>query len=320
MSSLVTVKFRAMNTDVEAQLIHGLSEQKGAEYTALVQDWFRDMELRLSRFLSNSEVSQLNRSSGSWMLVSDVMYQLLTEAETYRLHSEGLFTINVLAALQAAGYDRSFDHVSQFQENQDAQLLPWNEQAVYELDSRMKAVKLRSGVQLDLGGIAKSWSVRKLSGWLRRKKGITRGLINAGGDAVVWDDIGEEQPSELRIQNPWNTLDSDAAIRLFNGGAATSSTLGRSWPTAAGECFHHIIDPRRMKPSTSDVVQCTITGSDVTACEVWSKVFCIAGFERGMQLLTRHAPTYRSYIYTSDRSFHQHPITLEDHVGRRRET
>lgn len=307
-----------MNTDVEAQLIHQLNplsdlaktEAEAGDFAALVKDWFEDMETRLSRFKAGSELSRLNRAAGSWMLVSDILFELLAEAEAYRLRTAGFFNTNVLAALHAAGYGQSFEYAGQFKPGAHFQgeiLIP--DESFLEMDTRMKAVRLSSGAQLDLGGIAKSWSVRKLSEWLRRKRDIKRGLINAGGDAMVWDDCTDGGPAELRIQNPWDTSGSDAAICLYNGGVATSSTLGRSWKTPQG-VYHHLIDPRKMKPSGSDVVQCTIAGPDVTACEVWAKVVCIAGLELGTAMLAEHAPSYEGYIYKSDRSLYRHQAAV----------
>lgn len=327
MNNRISVHFRAMNTDIEAQLIqqrnpHSDSAKEtrdeAGEYAALVKEWFEDMETRLSRFNEGSELNRLNRAAGSWMLVSDILFQLLAEAEAYRLRTDGLFNVNVLAALQAAGYDRSFEHAGQFRPTapfKGAILRP--DEPYMEMDARMKAVRLRSGVQLDLGGIAKSWSVRKLSDWLRRRKGIKRGLINAGGDAMVWDDRADGGPAELSIQNPWDAACSDAAIRLYNGGVATSNTLGRSWETPQGK-YHHLIDPRGMRPSGSDVVQCTISGPDVTACEVWAKVLCIAGLERGTAMLAEHAPSYEGCIYMSDGSLRRHQAAIPPQWNGRR--
>jgi len=326
MSNRTVIKFRAMNTDVEAILIHKAARQQlseaetqaeAGEYAALVKRWFGDMEARLSRFRANSELSRLNRSAGSWLLVSDILFDILAEAEAFRLRTEGLFNVNVLEALRASGYDQSFEKAAHFSPSMLSVGAALPLQPFMEMDAGMKAVKLRSGAQVDLGGIAKGWSVRKLSDWLRRKRGIKTGLINAGGDAAVWDERTDAAPAELRIQNPWDASSSDATITVRGGGVATSSTLGRSWKTPSG-VYHHIIDPRGMRPSSSDVVQCTITGPDVTACEVWAKVVCIAGLEQGKALLVKHAPAYEAYMYRTDHSLYKHEAAIsQKETGRR---
>ncbi|MCA0756161.1 FAD:protein FMN transferase [Paenibacillus sp. N4] len=308
MADRTTVRFQAMNTRIEAVLLHETGTD-GGKYAQLVKSWFEDMERKFSRFREDSELSLLNRSAGSWLLVSGLLYALLEEAERYRRLTGGLFDMNVLRAMHAAGYDRSFEHAGSFAAKELPAAGTDTDEPLLELAAGMKAVKLRSGAQLDLGGIAKGWSVKLLSGWLR-KQGIQTGLINAGGDAAVWDDRPDGGEAELAIQNPWEPASSDAAIYLRQGGAATSSTLGRRWSGPAG-AFHHIIDPRSGRSSESGVVQCTVSGPEVTACEVWAKAVSIAGLDEGRKLLTGQAPEYKAFIYTEDRRLHVHePRTL----------
>ena len=73
----VRFRFRAMNTDVEVQLATGLEEAMQAE--ALIRNWFETQERRFSRFLPDSELSRLNRSTG-WMPVSAAMDEVLSLA------------------------------------------------------------------------------------------------------------------------------------------------------------------------------------------------------------------------------------------------
>ncbi|WP_139996824.1 FAD:protein FMN transferase [Paenibacillus paridis] len=320
MDNRTTIHFRAMNTDVEAILIHnsdarspGNAEDnsEAGEYAALVKQWFLDMENRLSRFRADSELSQLNRSGGNWQLVSPLLFQILSEANKYRMLTGGLFNVHMLKALEAAGYSQSFEHIGHIQGFPIHSIGPATSDTLLEMDAGMKAVRLQRGAEVDLGGIAKSWSARKLADWLRRKRGVQAGMINAGGDAAIWDLRSASAPAELRIQNPWKPDCAEAVILLRNGGIATSSTLGRSWNLQDGTFCHHILDPRTMKPSRSDVVQCTITGPDVTACEVWAKAVCIAGFEEGTALLATYAPEYAGYMYTADRTLRKHEASSD---------
>ncbi len=309
-----------MNTDVEAILIHNSDAQspgnaednsEAGEYAAFVKQWFLDMENRLSRFRANSELSQLNRSAGSWQLVSPLLFQILAEANKYRMLTGGLFNVHMLKALEAAGYNQTFEHIGHIQAYPIISSCPATSDTLLEMNAGMKAVRLQRGAEVDLGGIAKSWSARKLADWLRRKRGVQAGMINAGGDAAVWDVRSDSTPAELRIQNPWDPGRAEAVISLRNGGVATSSTLGRSWSRPDGSSCHHILDPRTLRPSRSDVVQCTITGPDVTACEVWAKAVCIAGLEEGTALLATYAPEYAGFMYTADRTLRKHEASSD---------
>jgi thiamine biosynthesis lipoprotein len=169
-----------------------------------------------------------------------------------------------------------------------------------DIDPGMKAVLLAPQVQLDLGGIVKGWAVRRLAEWMKREGKIARGLVNAGGDLMAWGrHDGQPQPWGIAIENPWRPDEDIGLLQLACGAAATSSRLGRAWQTDQGR-MHHLIDPRTMRPSRSDTVQCTVTGPDPIVCDVWAKTICILGSEEGAALLKRQAPAYEAAIFTED--------------------
>ncbi|MCK9910545.1 FAD:protein FMN transferase, partial [Microbacteriaceae bacterium K1510] len=94
------------------------------------------------------------------------------------------------------------------------------------LDIPMCAVQLAAGSQIDLGGIVKGWSVDRLAKWLKQK-GISRGLINAGGDLQVWGGFNHSEPWCVGIAHPFEEELDMAVVSLFDGAAATSNIVGR---------------------------------------------------------------------------------------------
>src|SRR5512132_4128051 len=70
--------------------------------------WILHMHDRFTRFEPNSELSQLNASSGRWSSVSPELEALLRESLRAFDISDGLVNVAVLPALLAAGYTRDF--------------------------------------------------------------------------------------------------------------------------------------------------------------------------------------------------------------------
>jgi thiamine biosynthesis lipoprotein len=68
--------------------------------------------------------------------------------------------------------------------------------------------------------------------------------------------------------------------------------------------MHHLIDPRTMLPSQSDIVQCTVIGSNTTDCEIAAKVVCILGSGEGTEWLMNQYPDFQSIFFTSDGDRH----------------
>lgn len=307
---LHTFTFRSMNTTVETALdcdpgLAGVIEEE-------TRDWFGFVEERFSRFRADSELSRINRLPGDPVLISDTMLEVLLLAEAYRLATDGIFQPLVGVPLKHWGYDADFDEVRQrpvpFRLTHRPAPVVTGE---LELDPVMKSVRLPPGKELDLGGLVKSWSVQRLMQWLHNSRGIRQGMINAGGDLAVWGHRTEEHRLLWRIgiQDPWNGDRDIGWLELSGGAAATSGILGRAWPTDQG-IKHHIIDPRTMEPSASGVVQCTVTGPDLSACEVWSKVICILGAADGFPLFLDRTAGYEALYFTENGGIEGSPSLL----------
>lgn len=286
-------EFKAMNTTVEAMWFDVRTD---ADVRAWIIDEFGRMERKFSRFLPDSELSRLNRQAGNLCMATPEMADLLVLAEHYGKETDGIFTVTALRGLLAAGYTDSFERLSGTVRvaQISASAYADNPDALW-VDSAMKAVRLAPDVQLDLGGIAKSWTVARLSEQLKRR-GISRGMINAGGDLAVWGGYAAGTPWVVDIQNPWSENENSGSVALYDGAVATSGILGRRWMTDRGE-MHHLIDSRTMLPSRSDVVQCTVIGQDPVECEVWSKTLCILGSEEGRVLYGKRKPACDALLF-----------------------
>jgi thiamine biosynthesis lipoprotein len=162
----------------------------------------------------------------------------------------GLFDPTVLAAVRAAGYDRSFDDLPQ-RSILDAVAPPPGCDGI-EVDTRLDLVRLPAGVGIDPGGIGKG-----LAADLSHRGGrpVPTAMVSLGGDLRSRDT----PPRAGRSPSPsWHRPD-----QLPDGAVATSSTLRRRWTTSDGPA-HHVIDPRTGRPSQGAVVACS-----VVAAEAW---------------------------------------------------
>ncbi len=72
-----------------------------------VPGWFQEWEQTLSRFLPDSELTQLNFHPEKPVSVSDTLWEVLCAALDMEEKSGGLVSPALLNALVACGYDRS---------------------------------------------------------------------------------------------------------------------------------------------------------------------------------------------------------------------
>nr|WP_258168562.1 FAD:protein FMN transferase [Paenibacillus sp. AR247] len=96
--------------------------------------------------------------------------------------------------------------------------------------------------------------------------------------------------------------DIDSLVIRRNAGVATSSRLKRKWLDGEGQERHHILDPRTMMPSLTDVVQATVIHPSLTAAEVYAKCLLILGLQAGIAWLERKHPAAAAVLVCEDGS------------------
>ncbi len=93
--------FRAMNTDIQLAADGRADELASAFWTT--QLFIEACERRFTRFSAESELSQLNRSAGTWFQASPQMLEMIALALACHEQTEGLFDPSILPDLQRAG-------------------------------------------------------------------------------------------------------------------------------------------------------------------------------------------------------------------------
>ena len=268
---LLQRSFRAMNTDMRILLYAPAGSRPRYERAlAAAEGDIRAQEARFSRFLGESELSQLNHSAGRWMIPSAEMLEVLELAQ--RLHREtgGLFNPGVLPVLEWSGYDRSFELLSTDRPAQLAPLLAGIGIESLEFDG--ERVRLPAGCRLDLGGIVKGWTADHVADALAY---LGPALVDLGGDIAV---RGRAPGGAWRIgvESPRSTGGLLTMISVRQGGVATSGTVRRQW-RRGNAVLHHIIDPRTGAPARSDIVQAVVVAESAVRADVWAKTALILG-------------------------------------------
>jgi thiamine biosynthesis lipoprotein len=267
--------FRSMGTDVELLLDVDDPESAAAAFADAEHEFGR-IEERFSRFRSDSELSQLNRSGTA--PVSAEMLSLLETALDGRQRKGGRFDPTVHDALAASGYDRSFEQIDAASHDPEPAGRPAACNGTVTIDRAAGTVALAAGVRIDLGGIAKGHAADRVAGRLARTGPC---LVNAGGDIAV---AGHPPGGVWNIGVP--TGDGEITLALVSGGLATSGRDRRSW-SRAGEHRHHLIDPSTGRSSTSDLMRVTVVGRSAVDAEILAKHLFLMGSEAAARTAER---------------------------------
>ena len=275
------LEFRAMGCHMLAAL--DSDDERAVQAIAEVPTWFEEWEDRLSRFRPASELNQLNRAPERAVRVSDVLWQVLQRSLDAAQVSQGLVTPAVLDALQAAGYDTSFDMLNLDDEApaEPAHIGDWR---AIECDAQTQTIRLPRGMRLDFGGVAKGWAADEA---VRRLSAYAPALVDAGGDIAISGPMSDGGRWPVAIADPMNPDSDLALLKLSADAVATSGRDYRPWQRN-GKMQHHIIDPRTGQPAQTDVLSATVVAPSASDAEVAAKVALILGSRDGLQWIEEH--------------------------------
>lgn len=214
------------------------------------EEFVRDIEDRCSRFQPDSQLSRLNRER---RIDDPVIAELTSLALEFRSVTHGAFDPAVGDAVVASGYDRSFELI-----RGAPALAPRLSLGQPAIPVHGDTVELRGPGRLDLGGIAKGWTVDHI-GALLEQRGARTYFVDGGGDLLVGGERETDEVIEL--------CTGGYRIGLRRGGVASSSTVHRHWETPTGSA-HHIIDPRTDLPADGQWVQASVVAANTTTADV----------------------------------------------------
>jgi FAD:protein FMN transferase len=285
-------QFRAMGCHMLAVI--DCDDTPAVAQLAEVPGWFEAWEQQLSRFRADSDLSRLNAAGGHSAVVPPALWEVLGVALDAARQSEGLVQPTILAALEAAGYDRSFDELAPAMAGAPlpAHASDWG---ALKLDGRTNTVTLPAGVRLDLGGVAKGWAADQAA---HRLAEAGPALVDAGGDISVSGSMADGSPWPIAIANPFALDESLGLVLLARGAVATSGRDYRRWMRGGVE-QHHIIDPRSGQPAQTNILSATIVAPDGPLAEMAAKVALILGSRVGLAWLDAR-PTLAGLLVLED--------------------
>jgi thiamine biosynthesis lipoprotein len=294
-----------MNTGVQIWLY---SHQPEAEAVlADIEGLFHSFEKRLSRFEPDSELSRLNRWPQERFRASPTLIDAVGAALWLAEASGGFYDPTILADLEKAGYDRSFEQLGQPAPLTDAGAdlrpddggLPFRRAPLtfhsIQVNWAEGAIFKPVGLRLDLGGMGKGWTVDRAAD---RLQGLGPFLVNAGGDIFAYHSPPGRKGWQVELIHPLKPGQLMATLWLHHRALATSTIAKRRWQQG-GKIMHHLIDPRTGQPARTDAISVTVVADRTVVAEVYAKVALILGVEAGLAYL-QQAPGVEGLIYTAD--------------------
>jgi thiamine biosynthesis lipoprotein len=253
--------------------------QKGEAAIASV---FADMH-RIDRLMStwkeDTEISRVNREAGKHPVqISAELFRLLQVSVEYSELTRGAFDITYASV----GYLYDFKKGVHPDQKAIEAALPGISFRHMKLDPKTTSVFFaRPGMRIDLGGIAKGHSVDRGIEILQ-KQGITRAMVNAGGDTrIIGDRFGK--PWVVGVRDPDHEGRVFLRLPLTDTAFSTSGDYERYFDED-GKRFHHIIDPKT-GDSARKCRSVTVISTTATRTDALTKSVFIMGPEEGIRFI-----------------------------------
>ena len=263
---LARFEYTEYHMGVDVRIVAYAPDAKTAERDcAAAFERFAELDTIMSDYRADSELMRLcAQSGGPPVPVSKDLFRVLLRAQQVARQSGGAFdvTCGPLVALWRKAR-KTFVLPTPEDIEQARSLVGWQKMRLNP--SKHTAQLLVSGMKLDLGGIGKGYADDCAQQVLKRR-GITRALVEAGGDIVVSDPPPGESGWKIQVPNA-----AASPLMTFANVAVSTSGDTEQFVDIGGKRYSHILDPRTGQALTSRV-QVTIIARDGITSDSLSKV------------------------------------------------
>ena len=254
------------------------------------------IENLMSTSLPDSEISKINQNAGiKPVKISLDTFTVLSCAKEIAILSDGAFepTIGRLVKLW---------NINSIVNDTTGKILPKLpsqseiEKALAKTDYKklildkenQTAFLQTSGMELDVGGIAKGYATDCIVSILKEEK-ISSALIDLGGNiyAYGYKNQKEKTPWKIGIKNPLNPTGSPIEIIQCENSSIVTSGIYERFFEYDGEIYHHLLSAKTGFPENNDLLSVSIICNNSMLCDALSTACFILGKEKGSEFIKK---------------------------------
>lgn len=241
------------------------------------------LEDELSTSVETSNISVFNGAgSGEAVKLTDHAKAVIDRGLHYSELSGGMFDITIEPLVDLWGIGQDDAQVPGDAALQDAIDLVDYKLLNYDFEAGT-LTKLKDGVKIDLGGIAKGYAADEAARILR-ENGVTKALINLGGNVYALGNK-DGQPWKVGVQNPLDAQGTMVGIVEVENTAVITSGVYERYFEEDGIRYHHILDPNSGYPINNEILGISIITDKAMDGDALSTVVYTKGLEAGMDFV-----------------------------------
>jgi thiamine biosynthesis lipoprotein len=261
-----------------------VSDDKRAADIAFAQ--IQRIEVLLSKYLPESEVSRLNREG--WVKASPDTFYILRRAGDFYSASGGAFDVTVGGLADLWGFtDKKYKLPDKSLIAAKLKLVGMDKIIFNNADNVIKFSV--SGMKIDLGAIAKGYAVdcavREL-----KKAGVKNCLVAVGGEIYC---LGSNRG------RPWRKKGLLDKVKLRDRAISTSGDYEQYF-IKGNRRYAHIFNPKTGYPASSGVIAVTVIAEDCLSADALATSIFVLGKIKGEELAKKFPATQVKIIEEKD--------------------
>ena len=261
-------------------------ENQAGQAAQAIRDAFYEiarLEEIASEWQENSEVSQINRNSGTdqFVKVSPELVRILEQSSQVSEATGGLFDVTFYGVGRLWKFAAGSQPPSKSEIQSKLRLVNWKD---VEIASNRQGVRLRKkGMAIGLGAIAKGFAVDAASELLR-KRGFRHHIVEGGGDTFVSGSKGTKG-WKVGIQDPGHR-GILGVLPAKDRAIVTSGNYERFF-IYKGKRYTHILDPSTGEPllERSSPQSVTIVAASATQADAYCTGVIVMGRKKGLEFV-----------------------------------
>lgn len=271
-----SAEFLALGTTTSITVIDSSSNRAQAA-TREAETAIKRLGVEWYPWRSDGELVRVNDAlaKGQNLAISSELRDILQRSREFFQLSAGAFDPSLGLLVKLWGFDQAERSGDQSLPT-ESQLQAWRANHPTFTDIVLgngNISSLRRDVVIDLGAIGKGYAVDRAIELLRRQ-GITRALVNAGGNLRA---IGQnvEGPWQIAIHNP-RGHGALYSVALHADESVSTSGDDQRFMIEGEHRWHHLLDPRSGLPA-EHTIAVTVFAADATTADAASTAIFVAG-------------------------------------------
>ncbi|MFO7973733.1 MAG: FAD:protein FMN transferase [Candidatus Hydrogenedentota bacterium] len=265
------------------------SETHLADLQALIEAELEDVEVRMSTYEADSELSRFNaHESTSPFRVSTSTIEVFQLALEISELTNGAFDITVGPLVNAWGFGPEAVPENPLAESEIQALMEHTGYEKIQVDPDTQTItKEDPGVFCDLSAIAKGYAVDRVCTALE-EAGYHDYMVEVGGEVRTGGVNGKGVPWRIGIVNPEPLKGDVERIVPLSGWAMATSGDYRNFYERNGIQYSHTIDPRTGRPVTHNLASVSVIDKNCSVADGYATAIMVMGPDEAQRWAEEH--------------------------------